>query len=360
MNCILVSQELQNEMMTYLSNLPVLSQIVYTGENAAIESVLSSIYKSINKQTEFLELKKISFKGCKFSNQSGFYLQKITLNLPSLKSLVLNGLGIGREIEVFNQAIQQIPYLKKLNLGFNGLEADGARILSEILAQSARRIENLNIGSNWLGAAGISGMCPVFIHQPNIKILNLSRNRLSVQGARVLATCISNCRNLESLNLKDNQIREGINELMPAIATLPNLQKLNLSFNLLRSEGGNAIGANISSCSSLITLILTSNDLQEGFSRIAERFSSSCLKTVIAKSNKLTDSCLYSLMDSLPNSSIQKLVLDMNAFTYIHLTKFLKFIHSTTSVDLRLKLPGNLTDDERTAWKNELQLLGYR
>jgi Leucine-rich repeat (LRR) protein len=267
---------------------------------------------------------------------------------------------MGKELEVFSQAIQQIPYIKKLNLGFNGLESEGARILTNILNQAPKTLEKLNIGSNWLGAGGISAISPVFILQPKIKILNLSRNRLGVQGARTLATCISNCRNLESLNLKDNQIREGIAELMPAIASLPNLQKLNLSFNLLRLEGGRSIGASLSLCKNLTTLILTSNDLQEGFSLIASEFPSTSLKTVIAKSNKIPDACLYTLIENLPHSSIQKLVLDMNAFTYSPLSNFIQLIHSTTSLDLRLKLPGNLSEQERTAFKEKRQLLGYR
>lgn len=360
LNCVSVSGELQNEMMEILSQMTGLTSIVYTGENVFIETVLASIYKASLNSNAFLKLKKISFKGCKFSNPAGYYLQKITERISSLRNIVLNGLGMGKEVEVFSQAIQQIPYIKKLNLGFNGLEAEGARILSNILSQAPKTLEKLNIGSNWLGAAGISGISPVFILQPKIKILNLSRNRLGVQGARTLATCISNCCSLEILNLKDNQIREGIAELMPAIASLPNLQKLNLSFNLLRFEGALSIGASLSLCKNLTTLILTSNDLQEGFSCIASEFPSTSLKTVIAKSNKLPDACLYTLIEHLPHSSIQKLVLDMNAFTYSPLSNFIQLIHSTTTLDLRLKLPGKLSDQERTAFKEKRQLLGYR
>jgi Leucine-rich repeat (LRR) protein len=358
LNC--VNLTLQSEMMQVLSQMMGLTSIVYTGEHVNIETVLASIYKASLNSNAFPKLKKISFQGCKFCYPAGFYLQKITERISSIRNIVLNGLGMGKELEVFSQAIQQIPYIKKLNLGFNGLESEGARILTNILNQAPKTLEKLNIGSNWLGAGGISAISPVFILQPKIKILNLSRNRLGVQGARTLATCISNCRNLESLNLKDNQIREGIAELMPAIASLPNLQKLNLSFNLLRLEGGRSIGASLSLCKNLTTLILTSNDLQEGFSLIASEFPSTSLKTVIAKSNKIPDACLYTLIENLPHSSIQKLVLDMNAFTYSPLSNFIQLIHSTTSLDLRLKLPGNLSEQERTAFKEKRQLLGYR
>jgi hypothetical protein len=100
-------------------------------------------------------------------------------------------------------------------------------------------------------------------------------------------------------------------------------------------------------------LIISQNALAEGFNAIIKEIPKTHIRTLIARSNLLRDSCLTSLIQHLPKSKISKLSLDMNAFTYNPLRLFLSEVHKTQLRYISIGLPGCLSLRERKALKED-------
>jgi Ran GTPase-activating protein (RanGAP) involved in mRNA processing and transport len=351
-NSLALEEGLLYRMFLSVRDLPHVSSLVYTGQKTSVISLLKALNHCLDSDRSFRSLRKLDLSGSRMGEEECNLFRSIIPKLPSLRILILDGLGLSSEVQLFSEAIKVAHTLRKLSMALNCLESEGVRILAQTLMESSKRVDHLILGSNWLGPAGIAALSSVFIHVPRLRILDLSRNRLGEIGARTLATCIFNCKNLESLNLKENQIKAGISALMPSLVSLPKLRKLNLSLNMLKEEGAQIVAEHLSSMN-LNILIISQNALAEGFNAIIKEIPKTHIRTLIARSNLLRDSCLTSLIQHLPKSKISKLSLDMNAFTYNPLRLFLSEVHKTQLRYISIGLPGCLSLRERKALKED-------
>lgn len=101
------------------------------------------------------------------------------------------------------------------------------------------------------------------LDHPCLLELDLSHNLIRDNGAQALGKLISHSR-LETLNLCNNQIRHlGAQALAQGLAESSTLTSLNLRLNFVEDKGGEAIGHALLTNTSLKSLHLGSNNLSE-------------------------------------------------------------------------------------------------
>ena len=71
------------------------------------------------------------------------------------------------------------PKLKKLSLPLNGIENEFCEYFTQILP--CQTLEELNLGGNWFGTAGMSRFLTTFRNMQKLRVLNLGNIRLNTE-----------------------------------------------------------------------------------------------------------------------------------------------------------------------------------
>jgi internalin A len=139
------------------------------------------------------------------------------------KELDLRGLGLTEVPE----ELCELGQLEVLDLGFNGIGAEGARALSGLV-----NLTWLDLGSNHIGSEGARALSPLV----NLTALNLNNNTIHGDGAQALAGLV----NLTSLDLGYNYIRD---DGAQALVGLVNLTSLVLNQNEIGEKGAQVLSS---------------------------------------------------------------------------------------------------------------------
>ncbi|WP_164503856.1 leucine-rich repeat domain-containing protein [Rickettsiales endosymbiont of Stachyamoeba lipophora] len=169
--------------------------------------------------------------------------------------------------------LPQCSNLQSLNLIYNGMEAEDAKALAEVLPST--NIHSLDLSRNNIGADGTTALAGALPHT-NIHSLKLSRNNIGAGGATALAAVLPDT-NIHSLDLSNNNIGEDgtitLAEGVIALAkVLPrtNVHTINLGDNDLRVGGARALADVLPQCGNLHNLYLSGNKIgDEGASALA-------------------------------------------------------------------------------------------
>ena len=158
-------------------------------------------------------------------------------NLQSLGCIEIAKLLPGNE---HNQGFCE---LKRLNLSFNKITAEGVKHLSTALTHTYCNLNSLNLGKNKITAEGVEHLCTALTHvNCKLNILNLDKNNITDEGVEHLCTALThaNCK-LSILNLDKNKITaEGVKHLCTALTHANcKLNSLYLRWNNnITDEGG--------------------------------------------------------------------------------------------------------------------------
>jgi len=159
------------------------------------------------------------------------------MNFPSLKKLHLKALRIGEKLGDLVACCKN-PSLKELNLEYNGIEPEYCLLLTMII--NFEHLEHLNISHNWIGMHGIERLYDHFKMFKNLKVLNMSSNKLFMMPDRRtenLKDMLDDIKDtIEELNLSENSMEnEDFLILIQSFIKMPRLKVLNLNVN--RIEG---------------------------------------------------------------------------------------------------------------------------
>jgi uncharacterized protein (TIGR02996 family) len=161
---------------------------------------------------------------------------------------------------------EHLRQIAGLDLKANYLNEDGVRALAEF--SPLENLISLDIGINLLLAAGVAALLKPGAFG-NLANLGLSGNRLSPDGAQVLAARLPALRKLSSLDLESTDLGDaGVNALLEA-EELPSLTSLNLDKNSIGPAGARAL-ADSDLAARLSVLHLGNNSLEnEGAEALA-------------------------------------------------------------------------------------------
>lgn len=200
------------------------------------------------------------------------------------------------------------PHLTTLQLQSTGLQKNMADIL--VLALDDRReslkcqLKVLDLSKNNLDKEGAKVLASVLPFNQVIEVLDLSKNRMGVSGADELAKSLQNNKSLKFLNVFNNKIGyDGAKSIAENIVRYhPALEFLEIGHNRIRDKGLEAIVTNLvaNNGSKLRVLgtrfnFLTNEGLLESVSKLAE--SKSGLEELFIRNNLVNDEGIYKLKD---------------------------------------------------------------
>jgi len=161
-------------------------------------------------------------------------------------ALHLDGCQIDhRAIELYSYAlapgnpIAQGGNLKVLNLSRNKLTKDGAKTLATALKVNTS-IEFLDLSQNQLGVYGVVLLSAALRENQTLKGLNLFKNTLDVDGSRALRELLKVNSSIELLDIGHNRIRaKGLEAIREGILAneASKLHTLGLRMNFINDDG---------------------------------------------------------------------------------------------------------------------------
>ena len=159
---------------------------------------------------------------------------------PRLQSLDLSGNHLSPEDNVA-QALPQLTQLRVLNLSANRLLSNGAEALAATF-QNMPNLKTLNLSHNLIGQDGARALARGLPQLKQLLELNLCFNELRGGGAETLAATFPYLTKLETLSLSGNEFGSGnARALAEAFQNMPALKTLNLSCNEFDSNGAAAL-----------------------------------------------------------------------------------------------------------------------
>ena len=149
-----------------------------------------------------------------------------------MKSIELYAWSIGKN------PVSPCKTLKILNLSKNDITKEGAKILAPALEEN-KSLEYLDLSQNRLGVYGMQLIAQSLKKNQTLKGLNLFKNIIDVDGARALRELLKVNRSLEFLDIGHNRIRaKGLEAVSEGIinGSCP-LKSLGLRMNFINDDG---------------------------------------------------------------------------------------------------------------------------
>lgn len=171
--------------------------------------------------------------------ESGNLLRQL-LPQCDVAKLVLDHQKLGESgAQALADALPHCGSLMKLSLYDCDLGVGGARAIACSLP-SCESLEILVLGKNNMGDVGVGVLSRSF--RPTLKHLALFGNKIGDLGACSLAEALTECVDLEFLNLGENSIGDvGADALAQALVAMPALTYFDLEDNQVSSEGERAV-----------------------------------------------------------------------------------------------------------------------
>ena len=163
--------------------------------------------------------------------------------------------------------IRFMTKLKILNLSRNNIDNEGAKILGDSLAQIIE-LEYLDLSYNDIYDEGFEPLIyngffynGIFKKEQLIH-LNLSENYIAQEGAKAIAESFPYLSKITYLNLSTNNIGDkGATYLASTLANIVNLQTLDLSLNNIGDEGAKYLASRLKHMTQLRYLNLSRNNI---------------------------------------------------------------------------------------------------
>lgn len=166
--------------------------------------------------------------------------------------------------------------------------------------------------------------------------LDLASNRLTSEGARLLAIALETNTTLEILDLSSNRIKdEGVQYLVESLRSHPSLKYLRLGTNAITDVGAEHLARLLLENRRLILLDIFSNELtSRGVISLAKAVPHSCLEYFyIGNNQQVNDDCIDAIITMIRESNnLQAISLSNMTFSEkskLKLTKAVKSKHSS-------------------------------
>ena len=256
-----------------------------------------------------------------------------------------------------NEHNQGLCKLKRLNLGFNKITAEGVKPhLSTALTHTNCNLNSLDLMKNNITARGVKYLCIALTHT-NCKLnsLNLSANDITDEGVERLSQALThtNCK-ITILDLMDNNITpKGIKHLSQALThTNCKLNSLDLHNNYINDKGVEHLSTALTHTNCKLTRLdlMDNNITPKGIKHLSQALThNNCkINSLSLDSNNITDNGVEHLSTALTHTycKLNSLDLDSNNITdkgVQHLSTALT--HNNCKLN-SLNLSRNLITDE--------------
>ena len=288
----------------------------HIGDTGAI--ALSKGLKHCTSLTELdLRFNKVDVDGAKailatFEDRKNLNIQIENHRISNQGILDIHTLDISKhsinceQFSIFLSYVQDSEYWENIltiTITEFRISSDGAKALADCLS-NCHSLQTLNLTSNEISADGAKALADCLRNCHSLQTLNLASNEISADGAKALADCLRNCHSLQTLNLAYNNISaDGAKALADCLRNCHSLQTLNLAYNNISANGVKALTDCLRNYHSLQSLNLEYNEIRADGAKTLAYGLSNCyrLQTLNLKYNEISDDGAKALADCLSN-----------------------------------------------------------
>ncbi|OQR95756.1 hypothetical protein THRCLA_07598 [Thraustotheca clavata] len=177
-----------------------------------------------------------------------------------------NALGEKGVRACFDILLEQY-HLEKLFLCNNGLSAESAKVVADVLLfRGDTKLKTFHFYNNMSGDGGAKALATLIPHCPELEDLRFSTTRAQREGCRVFANALSSLKNLKHVDLSDNTFGEqGATVLAKGLGLQSKLEVLNLRDASIGDDGLIAISKALlkNKVTGIRVLDVSGNDLTE-------------------------------------------------------------------------------------------------
>ena len=148
--------------------------------------------------------------------------------------------------------LQRCKFIKSFDVSFNYLSSQHMSAVSDVLANNASTLENVNLSLNKIGNDGLEKLSEDLKRCKKLKKLGLSENGLTLRSASTLSDVLSSLPSLELLSVGENALGDnGIAQLTHGLQFCTNLKELYIRKTALSSRSVPVLHRLLSSLPSL-------------------------------------------------------------------------------------------------------------
>nr|XP_002125774.2 leucine-rich repeat-containing protein 34 [Ciona intestinalis] len=213
-------------------------------------------------------LRSLKVNGNKIGNRGGMYFAQALQINNKLRELDLGDCDLGTECVIgLSTVLNQNKHLKALNLNrplLFSLQEECVVHVGRMLKVN-HTLREIHLAKFDMKDFGVERLCDGLYDNFSLGYLNLSCNRITRDGAAVLAKLLRRNTPLEILDLGFNRIEEdGAKHIASALSTSnSNLKALVVVSNCIQGNGIVSLASSLNTNSSLSNLYIWGNDLDE-------------------------------------------------------------------------------------------------
>jgi Ran GTPase-activating protein 1 len=201
-------------------------------------------------------------------------ISKALQQCPTLTEVDLSENALGpRGVAACRPLLSSVESLKKLTFNNDGLSKEAMNEIRDLLLfrgpDSPTVLEKLHFWNNMSGDGGATAISSVILQSPDLSDFRLSSTRCGSEGGADLVKALSTRTNLQKIDLADNTFGSGVAPLLgPLISNNRNLMHLNLSDLSLDNEGVEEVMKHLSTTGErkcLTFLDLSFNGVVDGY-----------------------------------------------------------------------------------------------
>jgi hypothetical protein len=176
--------------------------------------------------------------------------------------LILSDCNIGH-IDTIADVLVINTTLQKLNLSHNKIGVNGAKAIADALGKN-KTLTELELSHNNISDKGATAIADALEKNETLTELELSHNNISDEGATEIANALLLNKTLKILKLKHNDIGDkGGKEIGITLSGNSTLEILTLNKNKINNDGARLIGFHLGFNTKLQTLELNKNNIDD-------------------------------------------------------------------------------------------------
>ena len=275
------NEESVDLLMTAIKATPLLQKIDISQNNlntAGVQKFVTAIKNTIN-------LKSLIMRSNDINKDAA---EALADSLQDKSGLEVLDLGINRirtegAIKI-SQALKDNTVLQLLNLHNNVIESSAAEEISLMLTNKTKLLE-INISQNSFKSQGIIVIAKALQTISSLEVINLSLNKITSEASNHISLVLRSNTSLKSLNLSHNKL--GCISICKAMKNQHhNLKVFNISCNKIQSEAAHSIAHCLKGKHELETFSIYGNDLGTGITTILSELKSTTKKLKELNLNK--------------------------------------------------------------------------
>ena len=299
-----------NEILSVNGELSVMSRLhtfqsskdaendLWSFEDYDHDHIVTCLTECLKEDDTLLELK--MSKNKIFNGRESDIIEAIKVN-TTLQKLDVSFMNTNENFVY--ECLKNSKSLKELNMSNNKMTIEGAKIVAQAI-QVSTTLEKLDLSFEKLSIDGICIISDSLKSNNSLRELNISKNRITTEGAKLIAEVIETNTMLKQLDLSINKILDdGATLISNSLKSNITLQELNISHNNITNKGIKKITKVIQLNSTLRKINISKNCFSiEGLLYFMEAVKNNCTLSVVnVTHNNVTRSGFTSIKQCIDN-----------------------------------------------------------